>query len=58
MSCETDVAPKAISGTGWDWMEISGRYNVKRTFGADNWISLNCLKEHNKVGQFVEDVQI
>ena len=33
---ETDVAPKAIRGWDWVWMEISGRGYAKSTFGANN----------------------
>ena len=36
MPCETDVAPKAISGIGWVGLEISRRDFAKSTFGANN----------------------
>ena len=34
MPSEMDVAPKAITGTGWDGIETLGGAN-KSTFGAD-----------------------
>ena len=37
MPSQTDVTPKAISGTGLDGLEISGRSNAKNTFDANNF---------------------
>ena len=45
MTSETDVAPKAISGTGW---ETTGQGYVKSTFGANN-------KKRTKYKDFTRD---